>query len=231
MDSDIAAFKRCFMNKQWVLAKKLILEIHLKHKENTTILCKLGDCCMKLHEYDLAKQCYIRCINNDKHYFETENAKYYLKLAHVYQIYYDPYCSKNDSEQLHESQLLFQKALSLIDSSNNISNKLIQKCYFFYAQLLTKLQQYNLAESYYEKLISFNKNKSVHHSVHYYYAKVLFMSWNKYSTKKQKLILDHFQKAIKLNPSSKYVNSYVNVLQAFATLDHAAQTNICGLRL
>eukprot|EP01084_Bolivina_argentea_P234980 395542_1 len=146
MNNEIAKVRTYFINKEWVLAKELLLTIHLSHKENTTILCKLGDCCMKLHEYDLAKQCYIKCINYDNYYFETQNPKYYLKLAHVYQIYYDPYCiSKNDAEQLYESQLLYQQVLSFINDNNNnnnnnkntknsnVSNKLIQKCYFNYA--------------------------------------------------------------------------------------------------
>ncbi len=199
MSLQLAVVKGHIVHKEWVLAKKLLLQMHLKNRQNTTILCKLGDCCLKLNEYDLAKQCYIRCINYDKYYFGTENPKHLLKLAHIYQIYYDPDCSQNDSEQLCESQLLFEKVIAFIDSSDKISNKLIRKCYFYYAQLLTKLKQYSLAQKYYEKLISFNiKHKFNHHSIYYYYGKLLFLSCTKYTHDKKDLIFFWGDKSVRI---------------------------------
>eukprot|EP01084_Bolivina_argentea_P125761 222763_1 len=142
MDNEISKVRTYFVNQDWNLAKLLLLKIHLRNKSNTTVLCKLGDCCMKLNEYDLAKQCYSRCIDYDKYYFEIENPKHYLKLAYVYQIYLDPLESKNDAEQLQQAKILFQKTLTLISQNENVTYKLIFKSYFYYAELLTKLKEY-----------------------------------------------------------------------------------------
>eukprot|EP01083_Nonionella_stella_P070196 187710_1 len=218
-NDDIQLIKQYLRQHKWRSAKQLLLQSHLNHKNNAWILCKLGDCCFKLHNYDLAKQCYIKCV----HYGEAmSNPKYILKLAQIYQIYYDPYSiTKNDTQQLYESQSLYEEVLSI----HNVHYKIKLKSYFNLAQLLTKLRQYDSAKQYYELLLQqyhYRLNKYATSQIHYYYAQLLFKMDELNSDKHT--IYYHFERAIHIKPASiSYYYKYAEILAMFADETKASQ--------
>ena len=87
-------------SQQWILARKLLLDLHLRYKTDTKILYKLGHVNEKLNHFELASQCYQRCINYDNFYHKPRNPKYYLKLALLYVRFLN---NDNEAQQIFRS--------------------------------------------------------------------------------------------------------------------------------
>ena len=235
-------------SKEWKKAKQELLCIHLLLPNDMSILSKLGDICKMIHQNDNAKQCYQRCINNDKN-----NFLYYYKMAILYhdlnqlndaKIYYEKSLLYLDNNSLSTTTKKTKQDSSYLNNNNNHKNrnksrnkkweKYKRNLYFHYGQLLMKIDlilNFDSIKKYFDILLNkFNPKTKPSASLHFNYAKLLYNKYNhqtKYNKRNdlnslRQQSLSHFEKAIQLKPNIiKYHEEYAIILASMGLNEKA----------
>eukprot|EP01083_Nonionella_stella_P054164 143068_1 len=174
-----------------------------EYDDNYKLLCKIGDICVQLSDFEKAHHYYQQSIHENAH-----NPAAYFKCGRLLHEH---------MKRQDDAEIMYQKCLQIDPKHDH--------CLFHYAKLTEAQNNNTKAQQLYENCLQINNTRAC---VHYRLAKLLISMKKKQNTVVNKKIEYLLQHAIDLNPKiAKYHQEfamYLQIMNRYNKANHSYKT-------